>query len=204
MSATLVRRMFRSVYGLPPTTHRRPQPPAAGPRSATFRPSVEALQDRIVPTVSVVGGVMSITGTLGADIILVTQSGSNYVFHESGRTTTVPTSRITAGKVTIVGRGGDDFLANSTALRADLDGGNGHDELVGSSGNDTLAGGPGKTPWTGDTGPTTCSGTRGTTAWPAGTGTTTSTAGPGTTPPAAGPGTTSCTAGPAGTCSRSS
>src|SRR5436189_96086 len=112
-------------------------------RQASFRPSLESLSDRLVPsTVAVVNGELQITGTTGADRVIVSQVGSQYRVADqvTGIIHSIAVSQITSGKVTFSGGASGDRFENRTSLRAVAYGGGGSDTLIGGSGDDSLSG----------------------------------------------------------------
>jgi Ca2+-binding RTX toxin-like protein len=109
----------------------------------SFRPSVTQLDDRLVPSVSVVNGNIQVLSTQGSDTVVVRQSGSNYAVERNGVITLVTASSVTGGDVLFNGYGGADTFINLTALRSRVNGGAGDDLLIGGSGNDLLEGGGG-------------------------------------------------------------
>jgi hypothetical protein len=66
-------------------------------RSNRFKPSVEALDDRLVPTVNVVSGELVITGTDARDVVTVVGFSEYYSVYENGRYINVPTGRVYEG-----------------------------------------------------------------------------------------------------------
>jgi len=118
--------------------------------STSFRPNLESLDNRLVPSttvassVTVVNGVLRIVGTTGADTISVSQEGSNYVVRETGQADRLfRVGSITAGKVTFEGSASNDRFDNFTSLATVANGGGGSDIITGGSGNDVLQGGIG-------------------------------------------------------------
>lgn len=126
-----------------------------------FAPQVEALQDRITPTVTVSGGNLSISGTPYADTVSVSVDRWGILFEvkESNsqtpfqKTTRVPVVNVT-GIITFQGGDGDDTFDNITSRASFAEGGNGNDtlrgglaqvrnEFHGQAGNDVLYGGRG-------------------------------------------------------------
>jgi Ca2+-binding RTX toxin-like protein len=116
--------------------------------SNSFRPSVEALGDRLVPAVTLSGGEIYITGTDGndsavADYVYLGSGNYGVRITENGNTgTQIPLSQVT-GRIIFYGYGGNDYFANNTSLRTYAHGGEGSDSLYGGASNDTLIGGNG-------------------------------------------------------------
>jgi len=119
------------------------------PNPRRFAPQLEALDDRLTPSVSVIGGHMIIHGTDINDTVSVTQSGGHYLVREQtngylakAKLTEVPVVNVT-GSILFDGRDGNDTFTNNTARACVAFGGNGNDTLIGGAGSDTLQGGLG-------------------------------------------------------------
>src|SRR5262245_50124559 len=112
----------------------------------SFRPTLEDLQDRLVPSSVVLGtdGNIHVDGTTGADTVSVSLVGSTFKVHDVNNTTGVtrdtfiPVTRVTGGAVYFNGSAGGDRFDNLSSLRTVANGGGGGDTLVGSSGADLL------------------------------------------------------------------
>ena len=107
----------------------------------TFQPQVEQLESRVTPTTaSMVGGILVVYGTDGADDILVTKNtnGSYSVSGVSGTFGGV-------SQVRVYGQAGDDRIevAENITISTYLYGWAGDDTLVGGSGHDFLYGNDG-------------------------------------------------------------
>ena len=101
------------------------------------RLGVEALEGRDCPAVNFFNGVLTVTGTSGADTLVVTQSGG---------TITAQGQSFNAASVTrvvVTGQGGNDVIQNNTAKPANLFGGTGNDTIYGGSATDRIFGGQG-------------------------------------------------------------
>jgi len=127
--------------------------------AARFVPQLEALEGRLVPTVTVVPtspghAVIVIDGTDNADMVTVQRvldrTGPKIVINENGNATAVAdpvnhdgTSCIT--RVYFNGRGGDDVFINYSysGVSCTADGGDDNDTLYGGALNDVLSGGAG-------------------------------------------------------------
>lgn len=115
-----------------------------------FTPNVEALQDRLTPTVSVLNGNLNIVGTNASDTVSVAQVGSVYQVTENNPVdrslpavvTSVPVASVT-GVINFDGKDGNDTFTNYTARDCVALGGFGNDTLHGGYGHDTLIGGSG-------------------------------------------------------------
>src|SRR5262245_49056514 len=128
------------------TTH----PPPGGQEPAmratdpfAFRPSLDTLTDRVVPSVSLVNGDLHVSSTHGADVVRIRQLGANYEVSEGNVVTFIPVSRVTGGDIVFNGLGGNDSFTNATYLRSQVNGGAGNDTLSGGYGTDRLEGGGG-------------------------------------------------------------
>lgn len=82
-------------------------------------------------------GVLTVTGTAGADTLVVSQSGGTLV--AEGRSF----SAAAVARVVITGLGGNDVIRSNTAKPSTLYGGWGNDTVVGGTVNDVLYGGHG-------------------------------------------------------------
>lgn len=150
--------MFKSLRAML-ASFRTTTMPATRQNPRRFAPQVEALHDRVTPTVYVSGGDLYIDGTPGPDVVSVVNTGSSYAVSELRTDAYLPRTRVTnipvasvTGEVVFHGFDGNDSFANSTALRGVIYGGNGNDTLTGGSdkdwifgdaGNDSLDGGLG-------------------------------------------------------------
>lgn len=110
---------------------------------------VERLEGRLVLTAGisfdVAQGVLSIVGSEGRDVTVVSQSGLDVVASMTTPSGTLSRT-VTASKVKVVvfaGLGGNDSFTNTSAIPCRADGGIGNDVLRGGSAADTLNGGVG-------------------------------------------------------------
>lgn len=138
--------MFQTLKSWLTSTHTTQA--VARPNPGRFAPQVEALPDRITPSVSIhPDGHLVIGGTSGDDTVTVVNNGSFYRVSEtrtdlyipSTRVTDVPVSSVT-GHISFYGFDGDDTFTNGTALQTYAYGGNGNDTLIGGSARDYLYG----------------------------------------------------------------
>jgi uncharacterized delta-60 repeat protein len=113
----------------------------------------------VLEDVSLLGGVLAVRGTSGADTITVAASGGNVVLTRNGTQTTYPASQV--GKINVDALGGNDTITVSVDLRATINGraGNdkittadGHDVITAGDGNDTISTGDGGDRVAGDAG----------------------------------------------------
>ncbi|HEY1379779.1 MAG TPA: calcium-binding protein, partial [Gemmataceae bacterium] len=125
----------------------------ANPFGPHRRLRVEPLEDRSLPasgvSTTLSRGVLSVTGTDKADIIVVRQTAAHAVTVSANG---VIKSYTGVNRVAVDGRAGNDKVYMDTSvtdarhiapLGAVLAGGAGNDLVVGGSGNDTLSGGAG-------------------------------------------------------------
>ena len=117
-------------------------------RNLTFKPTVEILDDRIVPAVGLENWDIVVTGrddvfnarvdssdtvTVSWMIQLPSVGGKNpapaafYRVIDNGGVTDIPTGQVTGGDVVFLGLGGNDRFENRSGLRGELNGGTGHD-----------------------------------------------------------------------------
>lgn len=143
--ASLMTRLFGSSKS--PKTRSKPIPVQLG---------IDALEDRVVPTVSVSSGLIIITGTNFNDNVNVyyqhSKAGGSYVISESVNagpaiTTTIPETAGhgygTISGILFHGKDGDDRFSNNTNLKSTAYGDNGNDYLIGGTDTDTFYGGAG-------------------------------------------------------------
>ena len=109
----------------------------------SYRLAVEAMEDRVVPTVTLVDGTINILGSSRSDAVSVRLEDTDYVVKEGVFETTIPVGLVTSGTVTFSGAAGNDTFRNFTDLRTVADGGAGNDTLYGGVGSDELYGGDG-------------------------------------------------------------
>jgi Ca2+-binding RTX toxin-like protein len=109
---------------------------------------MEDLEGRRLLSVSLSGGVLTVTGTAGADRIELQKRADDGELRvdDNGRETDFALSGVT--KIVVLGGGGNDWIEYSgrdggLAVPGSLDGGKGHDTIQGGLGNDTIIGGPG-------------------------------------------------------------
>lgn len=108
--------------------------------SNLFRPTVEALGDRLVPAVTLFNGDLIVSVGDGDDQVTVTRSLTRYTVTENGVKTSFSRFAVFGGDVFFNGNGGNDTFENKTSLRATARGGAGNDVLIGGSGKDYLVG----------------------------------------------------------------
>src|SRR5688500_10630752 len=109
--------------------------------TGTFKPSRKLellpLEDRTLPAAGVAaslrGGVLTVTGTEGADTVVVRQTDRGVTVDANGQ----KLAFANVGRVTVDGRGGDDRLfvdttAASRPVSATIHGGAGNDTVVGA------------------------------------------------------------------------
>src|SRR5215831_17083483 len=113
-----------------------------------FVPSLEALSERILPSVtatfSAATGVLTVMGDAQDNTLAVSRDAAGSILVNSGAVTvqggtaTVANTRL----IQVFGLDGNDNLSlnetNGALPSADIDGGTGNDTLTGGSGNDTL------------------------------------------------------------------
>jgi Ca2+-binding RTX toxin-like protein len=107
--------------------------------------TIERLEARRLLSSSLSGGVLTITGTGGADKIDVTLAGSNVKVDEhAGSVKTFAASKVRQIQADL--KGGNDQISSSEsiAVPTTLSGGSGHDKLYGQADNDTLIGNDGE------------------------------------------------------------
>ena len=116
----------------------------ASNRARSFRPRLEALENRLVPATTALGtdGVLSIYGTSYRDEVEVyyDEVGDVIVNDASDE------EAFDAADVDLIrffGYGGNDYFSNFTDIPSTANGGAGHDWLEGGDGNDRLIGGNG-------------------------------------------------------------
>jgi uncharacterized protein YkwD len=101
------------------------------------RLGVECLEGRDCPAVTFFNGILTVTGTSGADTFVVTRSG-NTITAEGQRFNVAG-----IGRIVITGLGGNDVIRNLTAVPSVIYGGTGNDTIVGGVATDILYGGHG-------------------------------------------------------------
>jgi uncharacterized protein YkwD len=123
-----------------------------------FRPELETLEARSLPAITLVSGVLTITGTTAADDATIRVQGSQVIArmtYPSGGSTAVEQQSYSAASVisySFFGDLGDDKFVNESALPGVASGKKGNDYLEGGSGSDTLRGGGGNDTLVGFTG----------------------------------------------------
>jgi Ca2+-binding RTX toxin-like protein len=133
-----------------------------GLRPPRRRLLVEPLEDRSLPAAAVSSilrsGVLSVTGSETADIIVVRQTGAGAVMLDANG---IRQNFRDVSRIVVDGRGGDDRIymdtrvtdaARIAAVPVQFQGGAGNDLLVGGSGSDQLSGGDGSDTIYGDRG----------------------------------------------------
>jgi Ca2+-binding RTX toxin-like protein len=137
-------------------------------KPSTFRPMIEALEDRSVPSATAASGTLTITGASASESVTVSfilHFPFSYRYRVSetvGATTTVtefPTSQVQRVQCSLLE--GNDAFTNNTSLPSTVYGGGGADDLRGGSGNDTLFGGGGNDTLRGGAGNDTLNGNDG-------------------------------------------
>src|SRR5262249_45293616 len=134
-------------------------PPMRRKTPKALRPVLDAMERRLVRSVTLQGGNLVIVGTELKDSVIVYSSSTTQIYDvlENGTHTYIPYSAVTGGQVRFTGKGGDDFFVFGGPLNVWADGGAGHDTIYGDStlttglntliggyGNDTLRGGAGR------------------------------------------------------------
>jgi Ca2+-binding RTX toxin-like protein len=118
-----------------------------------FVPNLEALGDRIVPTITATfnptAGQLTVLGDEFDNLITVSRDAAGTILVNNGQVSIAggtPTVDNTS-PITVLGLGGNDRLeldeANGALPRAVVAGAQGNDTLIGGSANDLLVGGPG-------------------------------------------------------------
>jgi uncharacterized protein YkwD len=106
--------------------------PAAGARLG-----VEVLEGRDCPAVKFFNGILTVTGTSGADTLVVTRSGA--AIAAEGQSF----NAASVARIVVTGQGGNDTIHNNTGKPASLFGGFGDDTIAGGWGADRIYGGNG-------------------------------------------------------------
>jgi len=114
--------------------------------SLTFRPQLDQLDSRALPSVSLVGGVLTVGGTGSADAITVSHPSADVIqvnISSTGEVRRFASSKV--NEIEVRGGLGDDFITvgQGVTLSSSLFGGRGHDIIRGGGGNDTIHGGRG-------------------------------------------------------------
>jgi Ca2+-binding RTX toxin-like protein len=105
---------------------------------------LEALENREVPTVSVVNGDIMVQCGTGSDRVTIHQQPGWYRVVENGQTTWIQASRVWGGDVRVNCNLGNDYVNNyASSLRLEAFGQGGNDTLIGDAQNDHLHGGEG-------------------------------------------------------------
>lgn len=116
------------------------------PSTAGLR--LEALEDRLALSSTVISGDLYIYGTSGADSVTVNYevySGVGYYkVTQNGVNSFFRASRVYGGDIGFYGYAGNDYFNNNTGLRTFAWGMDGDDTLLGSWNNDKLDGGNGR------------------------------------------------------------
>ena len=110
-------------------------------RATSFKPTLEALADRLVPAAFLSGNILVINGTAGHDTVSVARVGSAIMVRDNGLSRFFSAGAV--GGVFFNGFAGNDSFTNPTDLSTTLHGGSGNDTLSGGSGRDDLYGGSG-------------------------------------------------------------
>lgn len=120
--------------------------PAPAPRT---RLGVESLDRRDLPSVSLVGTTLTITGGGNEDVVTVANSGAFVTVRVSeqqgggpvGLGTLIPYTTGEVQKIVFIGNGDDDRITNSTSIPVSFYGGSGDDYASLGSGDDYVSGG---------------------------------------------------------------
>lgn len=121
-------------------------------RASTPQLSVNALDRRDLPSVTLSGGILTIIGTNGRDLANVSQTVPGQIRVQLIKDVTssgfsdvesLYTSASSVTRVVFQGLGGNDYLNNATSIQTYAYGGTGNDELRAGSGNDFLYGADG-------------------------------------------------------------
>ena len=106
-------------------------------------PSFDRLEDRTLPSVAVLGGVLTVVGENGDDRIELTSSATTIEVNFNGTLSSFPLTEVHSFRVKS-GRGDDIVqVAANVNLPGLIDGGGGNDALQAGMGSDTLRGGTG-------------------------------------------------------------
>jgi hypothetical protein len=113
------------------------------PASSRFRPQLDPLDNRSLPSVSFAGGVLSVGGTGGADTIQVSRPSADVIqvrVSSTGEVRNFASSKV--NEIEVRGGAGDDVIVVGKTLTVPtaLFGGRGHDTLLGGGGDDTIHG----------------------------------------------------------------
>jgi Ca2+-binding RTX toxin-like protein len=119
----------------------------ASQRIRTFRPALEALENRTVPTVTTAqnSNLLTLTSNGADDVVTVSQ----WFALSLVRGVTVTVNGADAGiflgvdRIEFKGNGGKDTFTNDTGITCEANGGSGNDVLTGGGGADGLIGGSG-------------------------------------------------------------
>ena len=95
----------------------------------------------VLEDVALLGGVLSVRGTSGADTIIVTSSGSNIVLTRNGTQTTYAASQVQ--KINVDALAGNDTISVSVDLPATINGRAGNDKITTADGHDNITSGDG-------------------------------------------------------------
>ena len=112
-----------------------------------FRPRVESLDDRTLPSITLNGNLLIVGGTGGNDVVRVTAPNANQLqvsIDSTGEVRRFAIARVTQLRIS-TGNGNDRILLSSglTSFDAEIYGGKGNDVINGGGGNDQLFGGRG-------------------------------------------------------------
>ena len=124
---------------------------------------IELLETRrVLAAVSLHNGTLTITGTSGADSILVDQTAAHLNVHFNSSAFSFSSSSVNRIFISVGGGNDSVRLGDAVTKRASIIGGSGNDSLRGGGGNDTIAG-EGNDTLDGGPAPTTCPAVRATT-----------------------------------------
>lgn len=111
--------------------------------SLNYRLTLECLEDRSLPSVTLTGGVLDVVGTDKADHISMKVVGTNLEVKLDGQKSVFQATDVNQIHVD-AGAGSDKVaVAANVKIAADIQGGAGNDSLTGGSGDDTIDGGAG-------------------------------------------------------------
>jgi Ca2+-binding RTX toxin-like protein len=104
---------------------------------------MEAMESRRLMSVSLSGGVLTVTGTVYEDVITVQANSTQIAVTDNGPGQVFPLSAVAT--VRVIGGSGNDRITvfPQVTRNAFIDGGAGHDLLTGGAGNDYILGGDG-------------------------------------------------------------
>ncbi len=109
----------------------------------TFRPRLEQLDDRALPSVSLVNGILTVGGTAGADAIQVTRATGGKILvkvSSTGEARRFTETNVT--KIELNGGNGNDriVIGSAITIASEIHGGRGIDTILGGGGDDAIFG----------------------------------------------------------------